>query len=662
VSLLIDKCSHAFETPGRNKHFSGVNRMACLIRCAGCGKHFSVGDHEAGNKLPCKACGTLLLVPRQNASKSVAWQAGIMAAAVLGVAVTGYTAGRISLRLMPPVVTSTTADVRVPGSSNSSANSVSPLPEPASSPPSLAARKLSVTEFDALSRNAIDIGVNWGSKNSNRIVPFDETDVTFSPYPSRFALIGNELFDLKNGQLKATIPAKPNEFVRVISPDGSRVAMHSKGYGSTHEILVYATQYINAPPVELPIYTSRQSVDMMHFLDENSLIGCCAADGVSKYIVWNTTTGKEVRTFHGESPASQSFCLSAHGKYLAIVRHDDIIVYDIERGLELARMTKKWNDTTIPLGVCDGLAFSPDGTELAASCFGGSQVAVWSIEGEIKLYAIIPNCARYGAERNDGITWLPDGSGWLLGGVNMVLRDNLMLTWQLGAIDLGFEYDSAAKLIDQNHVAASCKTYNGNFLAIVPVPWKQIYTATGLLNDNSVALVHRNSPIALNLTVETIDTSNKQSATNDLTGFLQKHLTAGGINVAQDSNIALNFTYSENVGKELVIRRTDGTERRVPTIEVATTASWTNREEILWSHSFQPYNTNGMHMTEPDVIRIREDAYRQVLQHYSNLAIPLLIGNSAEHRLPLQTSMRDTQGNAIPWKWKPEPVFGNSPL
>ncbi len=652
--------------------------MAYLIRCNGCGKQYSVGDHRAGAELPCKSCGTSIQVPQRSASLSIASQSGIMAAAVLVVAAAGFLAGRASVGTSGPTVAAqgSSSDVQQPsippstGSRQPSAispagvpqSSIAVLNQPATSDDSIATSRPATRsgnfEIDVLGENVIDRGVNWGDDDPDWSVPCDsKMNVAFSPFPARFALVENELFDLTNGTITATLPSSVSRGVRVISPDGTKVAIHPKDNQRVPEILVYSTQHPDAAPVVLPNYTSKERMDMMSFLDENSLIGCSDLGAESKYFVWDTTTGQEVRSFKGENPARAAWCLSPHGRYLAVAHYEDVIVYDIEQGRELARMFNKWNGKPLPIVICDGLAFSPDGKELAGSFFGGSQIAVWTVKGELKLFATIPNCVQFRTDDHNGLNWLPDGSGWLVGGTNLIRRENLLLTWQLGADDRSMSHDRLSSMVDQHHVVTTRQSGNGYSVAVIQVPWKQIGDAIDVLGPQSAPLVYHDCRAGLTLAVETSNAADQQTVSDEISVILRKQLESNGVIVAEKRPVMLTFDYQEKSGKELQVRTSDGSEKRLPTVDISTSVTWTHQGETLWSHSFKPIATSGMYLRSSDETSLRDQAYREVVEHYSDLAIPTRICASAKFRLPLQTGLRDRRGEALPWKWKPEPTF-----
>jgi hypothetical protein len=78
--------------------------------------------------------------------------------------------------------------------------------------------------------------------------------------------------------------------------------MHSDRNGhDVPVILLYSTENPDAPPVRLVNEKETKWVRTMEFIDETKFFAFCGLSSEEGYVVWDTTTGKEIRSCEGEA-------------------------------------------------------------------------------------------------------------------------------------------------------------------------------------------------------------------------------------------------------------------------------------------------------------------------------------------------------------------------
>jgi WD40 repeat protein len=122
-----------------------------------------------------------------------------------------------------------------------------------------------------------------------------------------------------------------------------------------------------------------------------------AIDGTGRMHIWNTDTGKLVRTIQGPAPPLRNAALSPRGKQIAVcVERENVArLYEVDTGTE--RHLAGHRDFV------SGLAFSPDGATLATGSMDGT-IGLWNTQTGAAL-ATLPGHMQ---ETTD-VAFSPDG-------------------------------------------------------------------------------------------------------------------------------------------------------------------------------------------------------------------------------------------------------------
>src|SRR5262249_48609662 len=134
---------------------------------------------------------------------------------------------------------------------------------------------------------------------------------------------------------------------------------------------------------------------------------------------------------------------------------------------------------------CVGLAFSPDGVQLAAvfdSQLTDTEVVVWDVvKGTATRQRALEKTLRNKAQiaviyRGPALEWVPDRSGWLLFGYFLVDARSGAVVWTVPG-NLEVSVPSHRRLLGRDHLAMAIGTGQNRQLQIITLPRDQINQA-----------------------------------------------------------------------------------------------------------------------------------------------------------------------------------------
>jgi hypothetical protein len=207
--------------------------------------------------------------------------------------------------------------------------------------------------------------------------------------------------------------------------------------------------------------------------------------------VYDVKTGEQVITFNTVGQIDRKAnVLSPGGRYLVMFDSFDakhpIQVYEMKTG-KVVR-TLKPRVPQVGYYVCGGLAFSPDGKELAAlfNTDGGDYLQAWDFEtgkrkASHKFTTPLAKTAKAAAwNLIDGypepLEWLPDRSGWLAYGQLMIDHDRGKVFWTRDPEDLNVLWQR--RFLDADHiVTVMVKSPRERQLEIITLPKDEIEAA-----------------------------------------------------------------------------------------------------------------------------------------------------------------------------------------
>jgi WD40 repeat protein len=217
-------------------------------------------------------------------------------------------------------------------------------------------------------------------------------------------------------------------------------------------------------------------VDLLDFAGPHQLL---TFDHHGRFLqVWDVSTGKALHRFTG--PAwffdRSTIALSPGRQYLALCAKDRLFVYDLGTGLAVGR---KALPRPQPVGTqfCQGIAFSADGTELAAifQVGGRSQLFIWDVgQGNVvgeHSFAVNFKTTMSHAHLYHGrpLEWLTDHSGWLVFGKAVIDRTT---GEQIGDIPVaaGDVWPGPRQVLDQDRVLVVSVSRNWRTVESVSLP------------------------------------------------------------------------------------------------------------------------------------------------------------------------------------------------
>lgn len=258
---------------------------------------------------------------------------------------------------------------------------------------------------------------------------FGQNDVVYPTAPSVFVAVGGngnrsgsrQIWDLASrkrvGALRGEIRI---EQPFALSPDGALFAAKTGGFDRGFAAFDTKTSRLIAV-----CKADQPFADFIDFVGPEWLItGEC---GKPLFQVWNLKTQQVALTITPpERVAKEAAVLSPGRKYLAMVSGSKLLVYDVSNGKLVGDANVPKHNNNFELR-CEGLAFSPDGKELAGvfDAFG-AHVVCWDV-GTSQITAKYDYDDKSGLKfsldhKVGAIDWLGDKSGWLLYGQFMVER------------------------------------------------------------------------------------------------------------------------------------------------------------------------------------------------------------------------------------------------
>ncbi|HWE35827.1 MAG TPA: hypothetical protein VG406_04585 [Isosphaeraceae bacterium] len=257
-------------------------------------------------------------------------------------------------------------------------------------------------------------------------------EVTLPATPGPFVAVGSngganevrEVYDLRDkrrvGRLRGRYPLdKPF----ALSPDGTLFAGKGNEGGGPAVFLISTRsgKAVRRLPMDSPF------TDFVAFAGPGRVLTSHFGDKV--IAVWDARSGEHLRDIRpGRDFDHESIALSPGGRYLAMASKGEhlVAVFDLKTGEQVGTAEVPKN------GIfdlqCRGLAFSPDGKELAGifDSFGLYILVYKLADGTLAQRHDLGDKMEPKPEfRNEqrGIEWLPDGSGWLLAGRCVVDRE-----------------------------------------------------------------------------------------------------------------------------------------------------------------------------------------------------------------------------------------------
>jgi hypothetical protein len=507
--------------------------------------------------------------------------------------------------------------------------------------------------------SAKEKSAGWG--DSAEIIaqtPGNDVLIEYPATESQFVLVGKEVRDVKSGDKIGEFPigvkAIRGQF-RALSPDGKLVASAAEKSTDTGELATLNELGGKGFGKTLKLADAGKArdsltVQFIEFIATNRLVVGASKFGraANRIVIFNTDTGKVAKDIQCPEVVP-TYTVTADGKFLAMFTRNEIPVYDLQKGQKVASMELPPSDTASPAfrnpGNCHGLAFSPDGSELAA-LLDGTRILAWSAKGKIIYDEVLARQASTaGFNVRGGVVWLPDQSGWILGKQYLFDREKKMLLWQLVRTHNPFD-EQPVKMVDQGSILAHIGDHNNGELTKIAIPWEQIQQSLGGENWESLALVKPGDSLSVSVDVFNVRFAQPQEVANVIGTALTKRIERSKFKVGPDKEVILKAVYNEEQGanKRVVERRgfspfggrdtgmtVNDTKGKLE-IKIVTKG----KGEVVWE---QTIYSDGGSTIKDDVsdAGVRKQMFDMLSYRVNQLALPTMIPKPGGPLLPIVT-------------------------
>lgn len=277
----------------------------------------------------------------------------------------------------------------------------------------------------------------------NAVIP-DGSEITYPRAESNFVLVhlssfgkhAAQMVDLRTGDFVGGTVTDELPFASdlEVSADGNHLAVERRGANTTFGVWSMQTgQLLNDFQ-----FTREQDVEAVHFGAANQIIFVNEPFSTEplKVFVYSVGDGGELGEYTfpmtREAPLlKNTFTVSHAGKYAVFVQADVLTIVDLSNGQVAGR-------TRLPEKPkeCVGMAFSPDGAELAGlfNFNSGSHMVIWDMRtGNPIVDAEYDEqlSAFFTSSKKPVLTWAPDKSAILLGREFIMDAQTGKKIWQL---------------------------------------------------------------------------------------------------------------------------------------------------------------------------------------------------------------------------------------
>lgn len=248
---------------------------------------------------------------------------------------------------------------------------------------------------------------------------------------------GRTIWDLRRLQQTGRIP-KPHELTwpMALSPDGRWLAGRVRTASAS--VIEVCSAQDDRKNQRIALDANATGLDVLDFLEEGRLLTGINTPRGKLFQIWNFDSGTEVVRFLVPGLVGpHTLALSPGRNYLAALDSDRILVFDLRSGIRAGEL-KLSKPTGFQLLRGDGIAFSPDGQELAVFCHDASRSRLLSlriVNGEVSVdhsfsKLLLPT-AHGRLYSGVPLEWLPDRSAWLMYGEFLIDYVSGGLIWQL---------------------------------------------------------------------------------------------------------------------------------------------------------------------------------------------------------------------------------------
>jgi hypothetical protein len=278
-----------------------------------------------------------------------------------------------------------------------------------------------------------------------------------------------------------------------LSPDGAYFAGRVKGRPPTAEVWSVVTGDrpnglpVGGRPGFAVVAVDFPGKDRLLVVSTNNEFGMF---GQATYQTWDLAAGKKVAEFSSDVVYNRKWCaLSPGGRYLVQEKRaraggQHLLFWEPAAGKLVEEVEFLGQNEP---GNAAGLAFSPDGEEVALLWRVGKKPATWGrllcwdvrTGRKVADHPIVFELGHIDAMWGDGgtIQWCPDRSGWLLFGCLLVDHDSGAVVWRFPPEPHHSGEFMTRRFLDRDHVTTEDGVLDKRRLRIETLPREQIDAA-----------------------------------------------------------------------------------------------------------------------------------------------------------------------------------------
>lgn len=497
--------------------------------------------------------------------------------------------------------------------------------------------------------------VDWPAKLPASIsVPYGSDIVLYPDTPSPFVALGlnitggkdvqlwNLLTQQKAGQMEDAVHSGNPV---ALSADGRYLAVKSRDSNrrTTVELWSFQTGKLAR---EIECDDPKLMLGMFEFLGSDRLVSFTSGfwnKGVRHSLrFWDVASGQRLHDLEiSDSVREGHTAASPGGRYFAtMASQDKLTVYEAATGQVAGAVDVKDLLHASP-GVLQGLAFSPDGRQLALVYADTDSkillldVVSGTLSDTIELPGKSPLASAYGGV---AIEWMGD-RGWCLFGGTLVDRTTRRVVWNLSLPII--DRLKARRTLADGWIVSTTGAQNRRTLRFIPIPWSEIEASLAALGDDATAPVKPGMSVSLNVRVDKLRFGDPAETSGKLADFFRQRFEGDSIRVEDGQPVVLNVVYGESEGETLYERQGivgPATGRTVQATNVNVKMELKNSSggPALWQHEFS-YSPKGVTVFNQQATdsNVRDAILRQTLFQLAETPIPYYVpSNKSLSALP----------------------------
>jgi len=453
----------------------------------------------------------------------------------------------------------------------------------------------------------------------------------------RFLAIDGAVYQLRDGQKIANHKLSGVPLRIAVSSEGDHAAVVELSDKSQAVVLHKTSQ--DSAPRTIRLSEKETPVRYLAFAGSNKLVAQLGFGGGSKLQVWDTSSGAVLEQIEAPSINEYRAALSKGGEKIAIVGAASIEIISTRGGAQIASLTHPSHMDTVPLSLCRGVAFSHEGSRLAA-LFPNNRLVVWALDGSL----LLDHTLVLQDDSSRGLQWLPDDSGWLLHGNTICLANPVLSVWQVAHRPgyAGFRH----LVVDAEHMLVAGGTSDRGRLVGIKVPWREIRQRCKQPLSRQPLF---GAPPAVHLLVKVGET--RFAAADEVREKIADRVSAAlrsqGVDIQESAECMLVVDYSEAAGSiaELTVggvkREETGTRCRV-----TAALSFRRGGVPLWSKRLD-FDSGTREQGDLKIIvddyaterDLRNSAFTNITSRLDELRLPSVVFDDRGNPLPIKTTL-----------------------